>query len=100
MIHQNVEKAMIVNSLSLGCRKNTEPGTAVPAGRVFSIAGNIVTAKRLLFSPDKVGIQAFLMCFFFFFAVFFQLFHICPCFILFFIILTNRVSQDAFCFWA
>lgn len=67
MIHQNVEKAMIVNSLSLGCRQNTEPGTAVPAGRVFSIAGNIVTAKRLFFSPDKVGIQVFLMCFILFF---------------------------------
>lgn len=87
MIHQNVENSMIVNSLSLGCRQNTEPGTAVPAGRVFSIAGNIVTAKRLVFSPDKVGIQVFLMCcfFVFFFAVFFQLFQIFPCFILFFI---------------
>lgn len=56
---------MIVNSLSLGCRQNIEHGTAVPAGRVFSIAGNIVTAKRLVFSPDKVGIQVFLMWFFF-----------------------------------
>ena len=36
------------------------PGTSVPSERVFSVAGNIVTAQRANLSPDNVDILIFL----------------------------------------
>jgi hypothetical protein len=37
----------------------TVPGTSVPSERVFSTAGDIVTAKRSTLSPDNVDILIF-----------------------------------------